>query len=385
MPAEQPLVLQPGARILVIKLATAGDLLLTTPALRALRRRYPNARLDILTTPQAAPLLSASPLVDHLYTLSTSTPGVKALAASNTLARLRLNAYDATLLFHHLTLPAGRLKHRALLRAIGAPLTIGLDNGHGGFLARRVPDAGFGARHEAEYFLAVAEALDARLPAGEQGLRLADLGWDDLQRAERQPNHPPLIALHPGAGSYSLARRWPIENFVRLAIALHEAHKTRFVVVGGPEEQALREHLLEAVRNPTWMELQDHRASALQSPPTHGQGVTFRRRSSGYRALAETLSQCDLFIGNDSFPMHLATAVGLPVVAIFGPSNHRAWGPYAPDTPERVAVVRRDDLACSPCFYRGHALGQREGCPARPCLTRLAVEAVSDTAQRLLT
>src|SRR5579883_3093137 len=77
--------------------------------------------------------------------------------------------------------------------------------------------------------------------------------------------------------------------------------------------------------------------------------------------LADVLRRCDLFIGDDSFPMHMAATVGVPVVAIFGPSNHRAWGPYvaAPGAAgfagdgadARAVVVRRDDLVCSPCLY----------------------------------
>jgi len=108
--------------------------------------------------------------------------------------------------------------------------------------------------------------------------------------------------------------------------------------------------------------------------------------------LANILRRCDLFIGDDSFPMHMATAVGTPVVAIFGPSNHLAWGPYrarsgdgqAGDADRRALVVRRNDLVCSPCLYRGHALGLRNGCAPRPCLNELGTDAVIAAARRLL-
>jgi heptosyltransferase-2 len=361
-------------RILVIKLAGLGDLLLTTPMLRALRTRYPAARLDVLTTPEAAPLLRDSPLLDRTYILEkyafdeplslvrhpTQLAGVVA-----PLAALRHQRYDAVLLAHHLTLRLGRLKHQALLRAIGARLSVGLENGWGGFLDLRVPDAGFGAHHEAEYVLALAAALDASLPLGERGLQLADLGWHaDLSAPPALPAHgPPTIALHPGGGAYSLARRWPAERFAEVAAALRAEMGATCLLVGGAEERELHAGILARLGHPTWA-----RSLAGHTEP---------------RELARQLATCALFIGNDSLPMHLAAMVGTPVVAIFGPSNAHAWGPFVPEHPERVAVVRRD-LPCSPCFYRGHSLGTPQGCPPRLCLTELPVNWVLLAARRRL-
>jgi heptosyltransferase-2 len=83
-------------------------------------------------------------------------------------------------------------------------------------------------------------------------------------------------------------------------------------------------------------------------------------------ALVALLGHARVFVGNDSGVMHLATAARVPVVAVFGPSNDRAWGPYPPSAP-RHAVVR-EQLACTPCTHRGHSFGTPAGCPARTCL-----------------
>jgi ADP-heptose:LPS heptosyltransferase len=366
--APAPVALEPRPRILVIKLATLGDLLLATPALRALRLRYPDARIDLLTTPAAAPLLVNSSLVDHLYILDKyafDTPSAllrrpwHLLPTLLRLTELRRNAYDAVLLPHHLTLRFGRLKYRLMLKALAPRLTAGLDNGHGGFLDLRVPDNGFGARHEAEYCQEVAQAVDASLPPGERGVHLADLGWGDIcSPPAGQPNDttPPVIALHPGSGSYSLARRWPVERYAELGRRLHDTYGARLLLVGGPEERSLVQSMLDLLGRPDWAE----DATGAHSP----------------HQLALRLSRCALFVGNDSFPMHLAAAVGIPTVAVFGPSNADAWGPYTPDAPERARIVHRTDLACMPCIYRGHALGTPQGCPPRPCLTELSVASV---------
>lgn len=372
--APASVALGPGPRILVIKLATLGDLLLATPTLRALRLRYPAARIDLLTTPAAAPLLAASPLLDHLYTLDKyafDTPRAllrqpwRLLPTLLRLAELRRTTYDAVLLPHHLTLRFGRLKYRLLLKALAPRLTAGLDNGWGGFLDLRVPDNGFGARHEAEYCQEVAQAIDASLPPGERGIRLADLGWSDVCALPASHPHEatPLIALHAGSGGYSLARRWPLDRYAALGRRLHDMYGARLLLVGGPEERPLVQSLLDLLGRPHW---------AVAATDTHTP-----------HQLALRLSQCALFVGNDSFPTHLAAAVGIPTVAIFGPSNADAWGPYTPDAPEQTRIVRRSDLACMPCIYRGHALGTPQGCPPRPCLTELSVASVLRAARAI--
>ena len=378
--APTPVWLGTRPRILVAKLATPGDLLLATPALRALRRRYPAARLDILTTEASGQLVRESPLVDHVYTLDKyafDAPSAllrrpwRLLRPLPLLSALRRNNYDAVLLLHHLTLTFGQLKYRGLLAAIHARCAAGLDNGHGSFLDLRVPDLGFGDRHEAEYALAVAGAVGATLPRGERGLRLEDLGWDEVARHTQ--GAPPLVAVHPGSGTYSTARRWPAERFAELAAALHDEHSASVVLVGDSSERELHERILAQLRA--------ERATSTQAALDW---IVSEAGRHSPRQLAQRLARCAVFIGNDSFPMHLAVAVGTPVVAIFGPSNARAWGPYVPDAPERAVVVRRDDLPCSPCFYHGHALGTPQGCPARPCLTELGIQPVLRAIRRAL-
>jgi heptosyltransferase-2 len=359
-------------RILVVKLATLGDLLLATPMLRALRERYADAELDVLTTVGSAPLLADSPLVNHVFALDkerfdrlgNALTHVDQLAPiARQLLGLRRRRYDALVLAHHLTLPTGRLKYRLLLALLRPRLAIGLDNGHGAFLDLRIPDGGFGRLHEVEYGLRLAAALDAPLAPAAHMLDARDLGWNDVSPEPSVRNHPPRVALHPGSGAYSVARRWPVERFAELAGLLHERLGAEVVVVGGPGEQDIAARLLNVLERPRWATAQS------------GAGTP--------RGLAHLLASCNLFVGNDSFPMHLAVALNVPAVGVFGPTNARAWGPYA-SQPGRAAYIRRTDLACSPCVYRGHALGTPAGCPERPCLTGLPASAVLPAALRLL-
>src|SRR5438874_9404400 len=162
------ITLPPNAHILVVKLAGIGDLLLATPALRALRETYPHAHIDLLVTPDSAGILNGWQVIDRIIVLDKYLFDYpqQFLTRPRNLLRLkplwrdlRDGHYDAVLLLHHLTLSFGRLKHQLLLRATGARWRVGLDNGCGWFLNVRVPDRGFGVMHEAEYAMAIAESV----------------------------------------------------------------------------------------------------------------------------------------------------------------------------------------------------------------------------------
>lgn len=373
-----PVQLPPDARILVVKLATIGDLLLATPALRALRASYPQARIDLLVTPASAGVLDDWDVIDQVIVLDKYifdhprqllTRPANVLRLRPLVRQLRAGRYHAVLLMHHLTLFFGRRKHQALLWATGARYLVGLDNGHGWFLNVRVPDEGFGARHEVEYCLALAEAVGAQaretwlsMPLSEharQQARHLVFGDEDPHLAAR-----PLIAMHPGSGGYSVARRWAPERFAHLADTLYSETGGQLLLVGGPEEAGVHARILGLL--------------------TSGVPARSLAGRASLQVTAAALELADLFVGNDAGPMHLAAAVGTPTVAIFGLSNARAWGPYTGNHPGRRAIVVRQDLPCMPCFYRGHDLGTPEGCATRDCLATLGVEPVAVAARRLL-
>lgn len=374
----QSIQLPSNARILVVKLATIGDLLLATPALRALRESYPQATIDLLVTPSSAGVLDDWNVINRVIVLNKYlfdhpkqllTKPTNLLKLRPLLQDLRGGHYDAVLLMHHLTLFFGRRKHQALMLATGAKYLVGLDNGHGWFLNVRVPDQGFGAMHEAEYCLAVAEAVGGK--TGEKWLTMP-LNEEQRQQARQlvYGNMPaelvarPIIAMHPGSGGYSTARRWSPERFAQLADTLYQDTGGQLLLVGGPEEADLHAQIMGLLR------------SGVPARSLAGKG--------SIQVTAAALELADLFIGNDAGPMHLAAAVGTPTVAIFGLSNSDAWGPYTGNHPERKALVVKLDLPCMPCFYRGHDLGTPEGCATRDCLATLGVEPVAVAARKLL-
>ncbi len=371
-------MLPAAPRILCVKLADIGDVLLCTPAIHALRARYPAARIDLLTPPSSAAVLRHAPEIDEVLVFdkfpfdslrSLVDPGIVGGAVAF-LAGLRRRRYDAILIFHHYTLRFGALKFAAVALAAGARLRAGVDNGRGWFLTARVPDRGFGAQHEADYWLDVAARAGAAARPSDRRLTIPIMpadqaAADTLLAGAGLPGSGPLIAVHPGAGWYSPARRWPAAHFARLIAGLVQDHGADVLIVGGPDERDLATGVRDGVPEPA---------------RAHVHAIAGQ---TGIAATAALLGRCRLFIGNDSGPLHLAVAAGTPVLAIFGLSNWRAFGPYVPGAPDRARIVRQA-LPCQPCLYRGLDLGLRDGCGPRPCLTALRPEAVARVAAQML-
>lgn len=364
-------------RILAVKLADLGDALLATPALAAIRATYPDAQLDVLATPTARDVLARSELVDGFVVLEARSanrrralPTTSAVAAAR---EIRRRGYDTVFLFHHLTTLAGSLKHAALLAACGAPRRIGMARPgvrRAWFLTHHAPDLGFDTSHEVESGLAVAAAGGAAGGSAElvfhpgyeaersAAALLADSPpdrSDNTPDAARSPRSP-VVALHPGTGAYSSARRWPAKEFA--AVAEHARRSGWSVVlVGGPDDDT------DLVRR------------ALSWPILDLTGKT------DLATLGAVLGMVNAVVANDGGVMHLAAAMNTPVIGVFGPSNPIAWGPWpgGQGSPHRVVSL---ELPCRPCFYVGHRLGAPDGCATRDCLrwldARWVIQALDD-------
>lgn len=355
-------------RILAIKLADLGDLLLCEPAFRSLRTAFPSARIDVLTTPSSTPLLDlighdlhAVLFPKHLFDSPAGLlkPGAQARAARLAFA-LRTARYDRVVVLHHLTTAFGARKFAALVHATGSRYVAGLDNGRGTFLTHRVVDRGFGVQHEAVYM------RDVAIAAGGVELEAAPVV------ALSHPASPPIplpatfAVIFPATGAFSSAREWAPDRFGMVAQSLRRSGIAT-VVVGG--DDASEAATIIRTAEPSTVDLTGH--------------TTFPQ-------LADVLSRARLVIGGDSFIGHLAAAVGTPVVSIFGPSNADAWRPAGSiDAVEQSPVandslVVRHHLPCEPCMYTGFRLGRPGGCPDRTCLKLVSSVDVERAVARVL-
>jgi N-acetylglucosaminyldiphosphoundecaprenol N-acetyl-beta-D-mannosaminyltransferase len=348
-------------KILCINLADIGDLVTTTPALDVLRRGFPAATIHMLTTAHAAPILNHTGLVDRVMTavkfdnLSDFRNPATWRDLFTLLRSLRAEHYDAVFLFRHLTSQFGMIKNALIVLATGAPKRAGLDNGRGWFFTHKVDDLGFGLKHEAQYWVDVAQLL-VRLPEGEApGSLKVGYALEDRQWAEKQFGGSPdtsearshRLAVHPGSGGYSLARRWEAEKFGAVA----NAHDGDVVLIGGRDDQGA--------------EVQ----KSLTRPAIDMIGHTTLNQ------LSAMLNQCDEYVGADSGLLHIYNATNPQgnLLALFGPSNHLAYG-SSDFNVSHVYVTVRSGALCSPCSYVGHTVGLRNGCEARTCMKMIRPE-----------
>lgn len=302
-------------RALLMRPCCLGDVLLTTAAVRAVALAWPDARLDYLVGSAAAAGLAHSARLSRLI---DAPAGVGAYL--RLVRQLRRDHYDVALVFD-------RAPQWSLLALVaGIPVRAGFDSRWRGLgLTHRVtPHAG---QHEAELAAGVVRSL---------GLPVADL------REEYQPSAAgraraaallatlppgPRVVLHPGGGVNSgmtlLAKRWPAPRFAAL-IDLLAAAGAMPILVGGVTDRAVVDAVLAALPS---------RVTATD--------LAGRLDLDAHAALAVA---CDLYIGHDSGPTHLAAAAGAPVVAIFGPTDPGVYAPLG----DHVRVVwrgARQDLA----------------------------------------
>ncbi len=345
-------------RFLLVQLADIGDLVLTTPALSALREAHPNARIDLFASDIALPLLPAG-LVDATIPFqrhgNSSSHAFFSPDNLRQLIRIWRTRYTAVLFFHHFTMRAGLLKFRLIAAASGAHRIIGLKNRHSGFLTEFLRDDGFGTRHQAQYWLDLVALLGAS-----NSPRPAQVKRETFPTTEQWASSAgkrPRVVIHAGSGGYSRARRWLPEHFAEVARQLKDDYNAKIVLVGGREDDG---HLVE--------QMLDFELLNLVGETTLPQ-------------LAEVIHGADLFIGSDSGVMHIAAATGTPVISIFGPSNADAWGPWPIGG---QSSILRSQVECSPCSYIGHSIGAREGCAARSCMKLVCSEQVLEAARRII-
>jgi N-acetylglucosaminyldiphosphoundecaprenol N-acetyl-beta-D-mannosaminyltransferase len=352
-------------RILCVQLADIGDLVLTTPALRLLREHLPDAHITLLTTPHAAPIIPDD-LTDDIITFDKHTfDRVSALVRPANARKLvalggalRGGDYDTVVYFHHFSTWFGVLKFVGIALASGAKTRVGLRSERTPFLNAGIDEAGFGAVSQVEYWTQLVAVVGPLSPSpqtpppmGEELLKKSNLPL--LPEGEGHPR----IAIHAGSGGYATARRWEPAKFAAVAARLMEDHDAHIVFVGGPGD--------------------DTGAVIEQLPGTAR--ITDLTGKTTLPQLAWLLERCDLFIGADSGVMQVAGAVGVPVVAIFGPSNSAAWQPIGGHNGIVTSAPR-----CAPCSYVGTGVGLRDGCAARTCMKLVTPEMVLHAAESYL-
>ena len=293
-----------NARILLIRLRSMGDCLLLTSPVRALKAEFPGFRISVLVDTRFTTCFSGNPDFDEVIAASGKT---------RTLRRLLTRRFDLIVNLH-----GGPTSLLYALAARGA--AIGAEHYQYASLYRGTFPKPDGAIHTAASTLATFRWMGVRCDTApplrfEHHARLATHVSTQLAAEFGQPS--PYVVIHPAA--LMDTKRWPLERFTELAAWLRH-QQLRIVVTSGPGEEALAHQLQQSVPQSVVL-------TGLSIPE-----------------LAELIRGARLYIGNDSGPMHLATAVGTPTVAVWGSSSSVRWHPWG--VAHRVV---QNPFACNPC------------------------------------
>lgn len=334
----------PPRNILVIKLRYLGDVLLATPTLEALKAAYPSAGLTVVVNRGTEAMLAGNPHVDEVLPLERGA----ILAQWRFLRELRRRRFDVVI---DLT-DADRSAWLSWMT--GAPVRIGF-NDEGRLRGRcyTVVVRGEPGSHRIERDLASLAPLNVVADRKTPRLRLApeeERRAADLLTRQGIDGKKPLALLQPGARYWFKA--WPWERFAALADRLAEAHGYQVLIGGSRQEFDLAERI----------------CGTAASRPINLAGQT------DMRIYAAVLKRASLFVGNDSGAMHVAAAVGTPLVALFGPSDPKEWGPRG-----GAAAVLYKGLDCRICFHPTCERGEEN------CMKLIGLEEVLSAISRLRT
>lgn len=295
---------QPPA-LFVMRSGALGDFILTLPALRALRRKYPEHRLVLATRADVLPLAQGliaddviafdSVLLTPLFVTECPLKGMRAL--TDTLQNMLGEVDLAVLWLPDATarIVANNLRRMSVARLIAANPSPMQRHASDHLLDTLAPIGIAAPLSRAKHVPSL--SASSSLPLAPHIQTLADEFWHTHSLAEMR-----VIALHVGSGGKH--KCWPSENFLELARRLSSCEHTHVVLISGPAEANFQ--------SPS-AQIQSTRFTLLASPPL--------------TQLAAILARCALYVGNDSGVTHLSAALGTPTVALFGPTDPQLWGP----------------------------------------------------------
>jgi heptosyltransferase-3 len=326
--------------ILVIKLRAIGDVLLSTVVLKSLRSAFPGVKLDFLTERQSREVVEGNPALSSAIIFDAKND-----SSIGMILNVRRRHYDLVIdLF-------GNPRSALITRLSGARYRVGYRFGWRKYCYNFVTEPRGDRVHNVDFNLDALRRLG--IPIKDSPLEIpvtreADgFAHDFFEREKLLEKF--AIALNPGGGW--LTKRWRLRHFAHLGDMLVEKYRAKVLVIWGPGEEGMAGEIRNSMRHP-----------AVLIPPCN------------LKQLAAILSRCGLLVTNDSGPMHIAAAVGTPVVAIFGPTNPDLQGPVG--VPHEV--IQYQKILCLGCNFTSCPIGN-------PCMEELPAEEVFAGVQRLVT
>jgi heptosyltransferase-2 len=337
-------------RILIVRTDRMGDVLLSTPVIKALRMAYPRSYIAMMVGPNARDIVEGNPYLDEVIIFDKDVKH-KGIALTIRFARrLAKKEFDLALILH----PTNRV-HLVTLLA-GIPYRLGYNRKMGNLLTERIIHTKQdGERHEADYNLDLLRFLGIRTGDPKLYMSLkkeAQIWARDILEKAGVGSTDKLLAIHPAASCPS--KIWPAERFARVADALAQRFGFKVLVLSGIRDIKIAESVINSMSS---------------------QAIDLAGRTT-VAQLAAVLARCRLFISNDSGPVHIAAALGIPVISIFGRKQKglspQRWAPLGP----RSRYIHRD-AGCIECLAHNCVKGFS-------CLKSISVDDVLGVAESLL-
>jgi heptosyltransferase-2 len=340
-------------KILVRATNWIGDAVMSLPAITAIRGSFPDAKITVLARPWVADIYARQTAIDRVIPYRAAR-GARDLSAKWELAKqLRNEAFDCAILLQN------AFEAALLARLAGIPRRTGYDRDGRGWLLTdpiAVPKPSEIPRHQSFYYLELlrrAGIIDV-LPET-QAIRLDGIDQAMARGAARFAElgaGRPVIGVSPGA-AYGGAKRWMADGFAEAASRVALQESASVALFGSESERPLCDAIAESIR-------------------ARGVQVISLAGRTTLREFIDLAVACRLFLTNDSGAMHIASALGVPTVAVFGATDDIATGPTGP-----LARVVRQDVDCSPCLLRECPIDHR-------CMTRVTPDRVAAVAMDLL-
>ena len=336
-------------------------MIMSTPALKAIRRKFSNSEITLLTVPRSAQALNNKRYTNKIlyFKQESFSKGPSRSTYNQVFSNLRLlwslrkERFDTMIDLEAIETWKSSLLRYIFYTCVGAENKVGRDSdGKGFFLDVKVHDDLFGTVHEVDRKMLIASALGAEDNNTKQEFYIStddrkfvndwllDSGIGDSRT---------IVAIHPGA--FVPTRQWKSEGFIEVAKKLYQKYKAQIILTGGSND-----NVVYKIKS----ELND-------VEPILAIGFPLGR-------LGALLERVQLFISNDTGPFHIADALNIPLVVIFGPENSYRYGPY--NTKSKSRIVTGMKISCSPCL--------KYECRTHECMESITSEMVWEEVKSLM-
>ncbi len=309
-------------RILIRSTNWVGDAVMTLPAIKAVKQNFPESSITVLAKPWVVPLFKDNPDVDKIIQYKKGKGFITDLAEmARVIGVIRKQEFDLAILFQN-AFEAAFLTYFG-----GVRYRLGYNtDGRGILLSHRIiRNEEVLKVHQVEYYLSLLGAMGLEAANADPSIYIAGEDMEkagDLLHAKGVESRDFLVGLSPGA-IYGEAKRWPPDRFARIGDWAAEKWHARVLVMGSPKERDICESVCGFMTNRSY---------------------NFCGRTSLSEAMG-LIKHCGFFVTNDSGLMHVAAALGVPTVAVFGSTDPVATGPRGPNT-----RVVKHDIECAPCL-----------------------------------